>query len=168
MVMIYAVRTTHGHLLRIEADPETSIGDFKSTITGQLASPEPAFVKLYFRGLPPDDDSTLGSVASKPTDFFVAHILSTPPDVSDDFEDIEIRADSDEEETHYEEQVPEELFEDREAMQDDPRFRQLLEMQFSPEAAHRALQMSQGDLNVAVDLLVRGQVRVPSEPFDLD
>jgi hypothetical protein len=37
-----------------------------------------------------------------PTTFFIAHILPLPPDISDDFDEIDIRANFEEEDIHSE------------------------------------------------------------------
>jgi hypothetical protein len=101
----------------------------------------------------------------KPTDFFIAHILNTPPDLSDDFEEIDIRTDSEEEDLHYEEEdglAPMQFAAVAAEGQ--------LEEIFPADLVHRALRMSHGDVNAALNLLVNHGVGDggPEEVLEID
>jgi hypothetical protein len=142
MAMAYVVRTTHGRLLRVPADPDCSVSDFKTSVVEQLSSPSRLFVKLYHHGIQPRDDCMLGSLQFKPTDCFVAHVTTTPPDASDDFEEIEIRADSEEEDA-YSEEGGTSLGQ--------------LEAMFPADAVRRAMEITHGNADAALDILVSPQ-----------
>jgi hypothetical protein len=163
----FAVRTTTGRFLRIDASPESSISDFKANIVEQLSSPSVKFVKLFFRGLSPHDDSPIGSLGVQRTDFFIAHPLDAPPDVSDEFDQFEIRTYSDEEYDDNGEYDMRSGSDDGEAAEEDgigeflpaqqDDLRQLVEMGFSEAAAIRVYAAAGHNVEMAANLLAQRQ-----------
>jgi hypothetical protein len=151
----FAVRTTMGVFLSIDASPDSSISDFKASILERVSSPSVNFVKLFFRGLSPPDDSSIGSLGVRRTDFFIAHLLDTPPDVSDEFDEFDIRTYSDEEEDDGDQSEEEDDGIGQFPPEQQADLRRLVEMGFSEVAAIQAYRDAQHNVELAANVLAQ-------------